>query len=177
MVYGIILDSARDSVIIGYGHKRWKRVVKELNLPSETFEHLSLYQDKLLMQICECESMDVLRSNHELDPSIGLVDILHEGTPDTYLAFLGEDFFRYFIHLGYNKLFRVAGRSFREFLFSIDQLHDSNRYTFPSMRQPLFHVTDEDESGAILEYKWADRWILCLSEQFASILVEVRGLV
>jgi hypothetical protein len=83
----------------------------------------------------------------------GLVDILREGTRDTYLQFFGEDFFRYFSNLGYNKLFRVAGRNLREFLFVIDQLHDSNRFTFPQMHNPLFHVTEEDYTGVTMEYK------------------------
>ena len=84
---------------------------------------------------------------------IGLVDILHEGTRETYLEFFGQDFFRYFKNIGYHKLFRVAGRNLREFLFVIDQLHDSNRFTFPNMQTPLFHVTEEDHTGATLEYK------------------------
>ena len=84
---------------------------------------------------------------------IGLVDILHEGTRDTYLEFFGEDFFRYFNNIGYGKLFQVAGRNLREFCFVIDQLHDSNRYTFPQMHQPLFHVMEEDSTGITLEYK------------------------
>ncbi len=85
---------------------------------------------------------------------IGLVYILHEGTRDTYLEFFGKDFFRYLKSVGYNKLFRIAGRTLREFLFVIDQLHDSNRFTFPRMQSPSFHVTEEDCMGATLEYKY-----------------------
>lgn len=85
---------------------------------------------------------------------LGLVDMLREGTVNTYLQFLGQDFFRYFLNFGYGKLFRVAGRTLREFYLAIDQLHDSNRYTFVGMQQPLFHITSEDESGATLNYKY-----------------------
>ncbi len=97
---------------------------------------------------------------------IGLVDRLHEGIRDTYLEFFGQDVFRYFnpfasddtyMHpnrlcflsfcmkkagtervknIGYYKLFRIAGRNLREFLFVIDQLHDSNRFTFAKMQTP-----------------------------------------
>ncbi len=81
------------------------------------------------------------------------MDILHEGTRDTYLEFFGQHFFRYFNNFGYDKLFRVAGRTLREFLFVIDQLHDSNRFTFPQMQSPLFHLTEQNSLGATLEYK------------------------
>lgn len=84
---------------------------------------------------------------------LGLVDLFHEGTVNTYLQFLGQDFFRYFINFGYGKLFRVAGRNLREFFSVIDQLHDSNRYTFRNMQQPLFHITSEDEFGTTFDYK------------------------
>ena len=81
------------------------------------------------------------------------MDILHDGTRDTYLEYFGQDLFRQFQSFGYHKFFRIAGRTLREFLFAIDQLHDSNRYTFPDMQSPLFHVTEEDHMGTTLEYK------------------------
>ncbi|CAF1641798.1 unnamed protein product, partial [Didymodactylos carnosus] len=82
-----------------------------------------------------------------------LVSILQEGTTETYMEFFGKDFVRYFTNYGYDKILRVAGRQFRDFLRSIDQLHDSNRYSFPKMNSPVFHVTEEDENGVILHYK------------------------
>ena len=84
---------------------------------------------------------------------IGMAHILHEGTPEFYLEFFGQDFVRYFINFGFDKILRIAGRTVRDFLFAIDQLHDSNRFAFPQMKQPLFHVTEENEEGATLVYK------------------------
>ena len=55
MVYGIILDSARDSVVFAYGENQWKRIVHELALPSETFDPFVTYDDKLMLNICDCE--------------------------------------------------------------------------------------------------------------------------
>ena len=53
------------------------------------------------------------------------------GTVESYLNSLGQDFVRFFVNFGFYKIMRVAGRTFRDFLLAIDQLHDSNRYTFP----------------------------------------------
>ncbi len=83
-----------------------------------------------------------------------MVEILNDGTRDTYLEFFGANFIHYFSRYGFDKILRVAGRTLREFLFVIDQLHDSNRFTFPRMQSPSFHVTEEDCMGATLEYKY-----------------------
>jgi guanylate cyclase len=47
----------------------------------------------------------------------------------------------------------VAGREYRDFLISIDQLHDSNRFSFPKMQSPMFFVEDEDAYGVYLHYQ------------------------
>jgi guanylate cyclase len=82
-----------------------------------------------------------------------LSDILHEESPDFYMKFFGECFVRFFTTYGYDKILRVAGRHFRDFLHAIDQLHDSTRFSFPQMKSPLFSVAEEDERGVVLMYK------------------------
>jgi hypothetical protein len=57
MFYGILLESARDGVIIVYGEHIWKRIVQELQLPSETFHSFERYDHKILFNICECKYM------------------------------------------------------------------------------------------------------------------------
>lgn len=70
-----------------------------------------------------------------------------------FLIFIGHSFVGFFSNYGFEKMLRVAGRSFRHFLHSIDQLHDSNRYSFPSMKSPLFFVGAEDLHGCFLHYQ------------------------
>ena len=82
-----------------------------------------------------------------------MAEILNDGKRETYLEFFGENFIHYFSRVGFYKIFRVAGRTFADFLYTIDQLHDSTRFSFPKMKSPLFHVTEEDDNGAILHYK------------------------
>jgi guanylate cyclase len=85
--------------------------------------------------------------------SIGMAEILNDGTRNTYLEFFGANFIHYFYRYGFDKILRVAGRTFSDFLYAIDQLHDSNRFTFPQMQHPLFHVTKENEKEVTLVYK------------------------
>lgn len=55
MLYGIILESARDGIILSYGLNVWKRIVHELELPSETFDFFTRYNDKILINISDCK--------------------------------------------------------------------------------------------------------------------------
>ncbi|CAF0994520.1 unnamed protein product [Adineta ricciae] len=136
MFYGIIMDTVRDGILRSYGPMLWKRIVSEVHIPSETFEFYERYDDHILINICDC-----------------MVEILNDGTRESFLQFFGANFIHYFYRYGFDKILRVAGRTLRDFLFVIDQLHDSNRFTFPQMQHPLFHVTEEDNHGVILHYK------------------------
>ncbi|CAF0908758.1 unnamed protein product, partial [Didymodactylos carnosus] len=144
MLYGILLESARDGVRSVYGHQTWRRIVQELNFEHDSFTTLGRYDEDLIEKIALC-----------------LADILHDGTPDKYMEFFGECFVRFFTNYGYDKILRVAGRYFRDFLHSIDQLHDSTRFSFPKMKSPLFHVIEEDEHGVVLHYKSKRRGFQC----------------
>ncbi len=66
---------------------------------------------------------------------------------------LGQKFVEFFSNYGFEKIMRVAGRRYRDFLVAIDQLHDSNRFSFPKMKSPLFFVNDEDPYGLFLHYQ------------------------
>ncbi|CAF1002502.1 unnamed protein product [Rotaria sordida] len=136
MIYGILLESCRDGICHTYGTSVWQRLVEELSFESESFTTLGRYDETLIERLAEC-----------------LAETLNDGGPDFYMQYFGECFVNFFTNYGFDKILRVAGRHFREFLFSIDQLHDSNRFSFPKMKSPLFHVTDEDDNGAVLHYK------------------------
>ncbi|CAF4343221.1 unnamed protein product, partial [Adineta steineri] len=75
MIYGILLESARDGVCEVYGQTIWKRIVQELNFEHESFTTLGRYDETLIEKIAEC-----------------LAEILHEGGPDLYMQFFGECF-------------------------------------------------------------------------------------
>ncbi len=151
MIYGILLESCRDGVCEVYGQPIWKRIVQELNFEHESFTTLGRYDETLIEKVAECKIIEINRSIQRM--ILGLSEILREGGPDLYMQFFGECFVKFFTNYGYDKILRVAGRHFRDFLHSIDQLHDSTRFSFPKMKSPLFHVTEEDDNGAILHYK------------------------
>ena len=53
MFYGLIMDTIRDGILQAYGPMIWKRIVHELNLPSEVFDFQARYDDRLLIEICD----------------------------------------------------------------------------------------------------------------------------
>ncbi len=55
MLYGILLESARDGICVGYGISIWKKIVQELNFEHESFTTLGRYEDNLIEKIAECK--------------------------------------------------------------------------------------------------------------------------
>jgi len=64
MLYGVILESARDGIILSYGLNIWKRIVNQLELPSDEFDLFTHYNDQLLLNICDCEFVNVENKYH-----------------------------------------------------------------------------------------------------------------
>lgn len=59
MLYGVILESARDGIILSHGLNIWKRIVNELELPSNEFDFFTHYSDQLMLNICDCEFFEI----------------------------------------------------------------------------------------------------------------------
>lgn len=55
MLYGILLESARDGICLGYGMAIWKKIVQELDFEHESFATLGRYEDNLIERIAECK--------------------------------------------------------------------------------------------------------------------------
>ena len=54
MLYGILLESARDGICLSYGQQIWKKIVEELQFQHESFTTLGRYEDNLIEKIAEC---------------------------------------------------------------------------------------------------------------------------
>jgi hypothetical protein len=49
------MDTIRDGILRSYGVNMWKRIVNEVNLPSDTFDFYTRYDDHMLINICDCK--------------------------------------------------------------------------------------------------------------------------
>ena len=79
--------------------------------------------------------------------------ILGDRTQEEFMQLFGNSFVQFFTHYGYDRMLRVCGRHFRDFLHGIDNLHETMRFSYPKMLSPSFYVTDEDDSGCMLHYR------------------------
>lgn len=115
----------------------WKKIEDHLNLENAIVAH-NTYSDDIMAQVIEC---------------LMLYNEYEERDFDSYMELFGTSFVPFFSQYGYHKLLQIAGRNFSAFLHSIDQLHESNNYTFPHMKNPLFYVSEEDSKGLNLHYQ------------------------
>lgn len=79
--------------------------------------------------------------------------ILQDQTTDKYLTFFGKCFVDFCCLYGYDKILRVAGRHYRDFLNGIDNLHETIRFSYPKLQSPSFIVECEDAQGCVLTYR------------------------
>ena len=79
--------------------------------------------------------------------------LVPDHTVDDFMRFFGHCFVEYFTYYGYDKIIRVAGRHFLDFLKGIDNLHETMRFSYPRMLSPSFYVEKEDKHGCLLHYR------------------------
>ena len=65
----------------------------------------------------------------------------------------GVDFITFMGQFGYERILRILGRSLKDFLNSLDNLHEHMRYSYPKLRPPSFFVEKETPNGLILHYR------------------------
>ena len=135
-MYGILLESIRLSINGKYGKNVWLQIEQFIGIESDAILAKKIYPDSLFDQIIK-----------------GLMLIMQSGDTEVYMEMFGKSFVGHITTFGYDKILRISGRGFRDFMYSIDQLHESNRFSFPLMKHPLFYVDQEDANGLYLHYQ------------------------
>lgn len=70
-----------------------------------------------------------------------------------WMTFFGTCFVEFCTTYGYDKLLRVAGRYYRDFLHGIDNIHEVIRFSYPRLQSPAFLVLTEDKDGCVMLYQ------------------------
>jgi guanylate cyclase len=65
----------------------------------------------------------------------------------------GMEFITFMTQFGYERILRILGRSLKDFLNGLDNLHEYMRYSYPKLRPPSFYVEKETPNGLVLHYK------------------------
>lgn len=79
--------------------------------------------------------------------------LLIDQTFEDLMELFGIEFIHYMTKYGYGNVLRILGRSLRDFLNGLDNLHEYMRYSYPKLKPPSFFVEKETSSGLTLHYK------------------------
>ena len=137
-MYGLLLESIQHYVKEQHGEARWQQVLEEAGLHNMMFTTHRQYNDQLMLRLATACSTVL---PHAL-PSV-----------DRAMHYFGTCFVEFGRVYGYDKILRVAGRHYRDFLHGIDNLHETIRFSYPRMQSPSFMVEEEDERGCVLVYR------------------------
>lgn len=133
-MYGILLESLQQFIEKEFGPEMWEMVREQAELKQASFHTRVVYQDALFMKMVQT-----------------LADVASYPV-DTLLFQNGRFFVAYLSQYGYDKMLRVLGRTFGDFLRGLDNLHDYLRFSYPKIKPPSFVVESEDEKGVRLLY-------------------------
>ena len=78
--------------------------------------------------------------------------MLDRNTNDLMEIF-GYEFINFMCQFGYERILRILGRSLKDFLNGLDNLHEYMRYSYPKLKPPSFFVEKESPNGLILHYR------------------------
>ncbi|XP_013413325.1 soluble guanylate cyclase 88E [Lingula anatina] len=134
-MYGMLLESIQYFIQSSYGEDKWMMVLEHAGMKNEVFSTHTVYPDNSMHNIASACS-----------------EVLKDGTVDEYLQYFGKCFVKFFSHYGYDKIVRVSGRYYCDFLHGIDNLHEMLRFGFPKLITPSFCVEQIDKKGCVLNY-------------------------
>nr|XP_026694132.1 soluble guanylate cyclase 88E-like [Ciona intestinalis] len=149
-MYGLILDSMADCIKKMYGDKIWHRIVGSNDI-SNTFTTHKVYDEQLIPMIAN--------STEELT-----------GVPvNLIMEEAGKHFIVYIDNIRNDRIIKVLGRTFRDFLNGLDCMHEFYRFSFADIQPPSFHISKEDVNGLELHYR--------SRRTFTGFMYYVKGLI
>ena len=136
-MYGLLLESVRFHVVKRHGKEAWNKICQHCGLLNSWFNTGNSYSDTILPKVSEAcaEVLPCCQS------------------PDAYMEYFGNCFVNFTSSMGYSNVLKIYSRSFRDFLDSIDSLHEHLRFEFPRLQSPSFECTEESASGLTLHYR------------------------
>ncbi|XP_060074329.1 soluble guanylate cyclase 89Db-like [Ylistrum balloti] len=135
-MYGMLLESVQHYIKTDHGEHMWRSVLEHIGLKNTVFTTHVIYPDHVMIDLSKACST-----------------LIGDRTPEEYLEYFGQCFVKFFSHYGYDKIVRISGRHYRDFLKEIDNLHENMRFSFPRMHSPSFNVSEEDGNGCVLVYR------------------------
>ncbi len=163
-MYGLLIENVIEFVKFKYGDDVWLRIRDKSKITEYTFVTHKMYSEKVIPRLARAVNDVTGDSEEEFMREVGF----------DFVLFLGK--------YGYDKMLRVLGRSMRDFLNGLDNLHEYLRFSYPKMKAPSFLCTDESADGLTLHYRtkrkgythYVQGQLMRVGKLFYNLNVDVR---
>lgn len=133
-MYGLVNKAIEGMICQEFGIDTWERIKRRANVDLQAFISMEPYSDEITYRLVGAASEEIGKNGAEL------------------LKQFGEYWILYTAQEGYGDLLKISGRTFREFLFNLDNLHAHIGISFPVLMPPSFQCYDIDEHTLLLKY-------------------------
>lgn len=133
-MYGMVNQGIRAYVEGQFGAPSWRKIAADAGVSETGFERLVAYDD------ADTYALVAAIADHSDLPQ------------DDVLRIFGAYWVDYAQSTGFEKLLRLAGRTFIERLGNLDDLHDRIVLTMPSLKPPSFELEEMDSVTYKLRY-------------------------
>ena len=133
-MYGMINQAIEKLVRDEYGASTWGRIFQEAGIEDGDFVSLQHYPDEVTYRL------------------VGAASTVLGVPPATVLEAFGESWTDYAQETAFAGLMKFAGRTFPEFVASLDQMHAKIKFSLPDLEPPSFRVSDMRDDSFRLHY-------------------------
>ena len=134
-MYGLLIESVCEFIREKFGEQNWLKIRDKSRVHEYTFVTHRMYSEKIIPRLAQAV-YDVTGYSKE-----------------QFMDEQGCQFVKFLNKYDYDKMLRVLGRSLRDFLNGLDNLHEYLRFSYPKMKPPSFFCSDENLEGLTLHYR------------------------
>ena len=133
-MYGLVNKAVEDLVCSQFGNDKWEAIKMKAGVEIDAFISMESYPDDVTYRLVAAAS-EVLAL-----------------PPDDILKAFGEYWVLFTAREGYGELLKMSGKSLKEFLHHLDDLHAHVGLSFPNLVPPSFSCTENGENSVLLHY-------------------------
>lgn len=134
-MYGLVNQAVEELITERFGVAAWTTIKQRAGVTDEMFLSMQSYPDAVTYQLVAAASETLKLPADQLLEAFGEYWTLYTGSR------------------GYGELFQRAGRTFREFMLNLQDLHSNVAVGFPALAPPSFWCTDVAEDRLRLHYQ------------------------
>ncbi len=133
-MYGMVNKAVYDMVNAYFGADTWNAILKRASIEDETFLSMRQYPDEITYRLVGAASQEL------------------QMTPEAVLEAFGEYWVSFTAREGYGELLKMQGKTLMGFLGNLDTMHARVGLSFPHLRPPSFHLSEQTDHSVKLHY-------------------------